>query len=100
GFKTGGYAGGGGVNDVAGVGHGQEDVFNANAVRRIGVSNLAARGGGDLSAMSAPSISTPRMPTTPTARRIDVVVHGEISRDTIKLVSDRADREFNRQFGR
>lgn len=40
GFKTGGYTGNGGVNDVAGVVHGQEYVMNARAVRSIGVSNL------------------------------------------------------------
>lgn len=40
GFKTGGYTGNGGVNDVAGVVHGQEYVMNAQAVRSIGVSNL------------------------------------------------------------
>lgn len=34
GFKTGGYTGDGGVNDVAGVVHGKEFVMNANATAR------------------------------------------------------------------
>lgn len=42
GFKTGGYTGDGGVNDVAGVVHGKEFVFDAAAVSRIGVDNLEA----------------------------------------------------------
>lgn len=40
GFKTGGYTGNGGVNDVAGVVHGKEYVLNAKATKRIGVNNL------------------------------------------------------------
>ena len=40
GFKTGGYTGNGGVNDVAGVVHGQEYVLNAKATKNIGVSTL------------------------------------------------------------
>lgn len=40
GFKTGGYTGNVGINDVAGVVHGQEYVLNANATKRIGVDNL------------------------------------------------------------
>lgn len=50
GFKTGGYTGGGGVNDIAGVVHGKEYVFDAKATRDIGVSNLdAMRSGKGLS---------------------------------------------------
>lgn len=55
GFKTGGYTGTMGVNDVAGVVHGQEYVFDAQATKRIGVDNLnamrrgdAPKGGGDV----------------------------------------------------
>jgi len=48
GFKTGGYTGSMGVNDVAGVVHGQEYVFDAAATARIGVGNLERlRSGGD-----------------------------------------------------
>ncbi|MHB0844760.1 phage tail length tape measure family protein [Stutzerimonas nitrititolerans] len=42
GFRTGGYTGGGGVDDIAGVVHGKEFVFDAAATSRIGVSNLEA----------------------------------------------------------
>lgn len=60
GFKNGGYTGGGGVNDVAGVVHGREYVFDAAATSRIGVPTLEAIragrpiGGGGSSA-AAPS---------------------------------------------
>lgn len=40
GFRKGGYTGGGGVDDVAGVVHGQEFVFDAESTARIGVDNL------------------------------------------------------------
>lgn len=40
GFRDGGYTGSGGVNDVAGVVHGREFVFDADATSRIGVNNL------------------------------------------------------------
>ncbi|MBO2582476.1 tape measure protein [Shewanella algae] len=42
GFKSGGYTGKMGVNDVAGVVHGDEFVFDHKATRRIGVDNLEA----------------------------------------------------------
>lgn len=40
GFASGGYTGNMGVNDVAGVVHGQEFVLNADATRRMGKQNL------------------------------------------------------------
>ncbi|WP_160023706.1 phage tail tape measure protein, partial [Psychrobacter nivimaris] len=42
GFKTGGYTGNIGVNQVAGPVHGQEYVFDAASTKRIGVDNLNA----------------------------------------------------------
>lgn len=42
GFKTGGYTGNAGKDEVTGVVHGGEYVFNADAVRRIGLSQLEA----------------------------------------------------------
>lgn len=42
GFKQGGYTGNMGTNSVAGVVHGQEYVFDAQATKRIGVDNLNA----------------------------------------------------------
>lgn len=47
GFKTGGYTGNVGINDVAGVVHGQEYVLNANATKRLGVDNLNRLNRGD-----------------------------------------------------
>lgn len=40
GFKKGGYTGNMGTNDVAGVVHGKEFVFDAESTKRIGVGNL------------------------------------------------------------
>lgn len=40
GFKAGGYTGNSGVNDVAGVVHGREFVFDAASTARIGADNL------------------------------------------------------------
>lgn len=42
GFKTGGYTGSIGVNEVAGVVHGREFVMDAQSTARIGVDNLQA----------------------------------------------------------
>ena len=42
GFKQGGYTGNMGASQVAGVVHGQEYVFDAQATKRIGVDNLNA----------------------------------------------------------
>ena len=50
GFRKGGYTGNGGVNDVAGVVHGKEYVFDAESTARIGVSNLEAIRNGDMPA--------------------------------------------------
>jgi phage-related minor tail protein len=48
GFRTGGFTGNAGENEIAGVVHGGEYVFNAEAVRRIGVSQLEAMQSGDV----------------------------------------------------
>lgn len=47
-FSSGGYTGSFGVNDVAGVVHGQEYVFDAAAVRRIGLPALEALRAGQI----------------------------------------------------
>lgn len=47
GFKTGGYTGNFGTNQIAGVVHGQEYVLNANATKRIGIDNLNRLNRGD-----------------------------------------------------
>lgn len=49
GFMTGGYTGSMAVDQIAGVVHGQEYVFDADATRRIGVHNLEALRNGNLS---------------------------------------------------
>lgn len=75
GYKQGGYTGGGGVNEVAGVVHGQEYVMDAQSTARIGVGNLqalqsgaadvqrnaAAAGSGNVgsSAAAAPVVNVP-----------------------------------------
>ena len=59
GFRDGGYTGNMGVNDVAGVVHGKEFVFDAEATSRIGVSNLEAIRSGKADSASA-SIATSR----------------------------------------
>jgi phage-related minor tail protein len=53
GFKTGGYTGSGGVNDVAGVVHGREFVFDAASTARIGVANLKAMQTGGMDSVAA-----------------------------------------------
>jgi tape measure domain-containing protein len=62
GFREGGYTGDGGVNEVAGVVHGKEFVFDAAATSRIGVVNLEAiRSHGGLAGMAHDGIdSIPR----------------------------------------
>ena len=51
GFKSGGYTGNYGVNQEAGVVHGQEYVLNAKATRRVGVDTLnAINNGGTIQA--------------------------------------------------
>lgn len=52
GFREGGYTGSGGVNEVAGVVHGQEYVMPAAATARIGVDNLNALKDGRASALT------------------------------------------------
>lgn len=49
GFMTGGYTGSMATDQIAGVVHGQEYVFDADATKRIGVHNLEALRNGNLS---------------------------------------------------
>lgn len=53
GFRQGGYTGNAGVNEVSGVVHGKEYVFDAAATSRIGVSNLDALRAGRVPTSSA-----------------------------------------------
>ena len=57
GFQSGGYTGGGGVSEIAGVVHGQEYVLNANATKRVGRDTLdAINSGGNLKSTSPVNI--------------------------------------------
>ena len=57
GFKSGGYTGNGGVNDVAGVVHGREYVLNAEATKRVGRGTLdALNNGGTLDSGSGVNV--------------------------------------------
>ena len=57
GFKSGGYTGNGGVNDVAGVVHGREYVLNAEATKRVGRGTLdALNNGGTLESGSGVNV--------------------------------------------
>ena len=58
GFRTGGYTGDGGVDDVAGVVHGKEFVFDASSTSRIGVDRLEALRRGESIEASTPAIAT------------------------------------------
>ena len=61
GFSTGGYTGNGGTNEPAGIVHKGEFVVPADAVRRIGVQNLAAmtnaRAAASMSGITAAGVS-------------------------------------------
>lgn len=64
GFKTGGYTGNMGVNDVAGVVHGREFVMTAEATKRIGVGTLnAVNNGADLQAQRNASAMSGNQPS-------------------------------------
>lgn len=58
GFKTGGYTGDVSTDDVAGVVHGKEYVFDAASTARIGKSNLDAMRAGKMEAPSTAGIYT------------------------------------------
>lgn len=74
GFKTGGYTGNGGVNDVAGVVHGKEFVFDAASTQRIGVANLEKirTGRADLSATGSGSMQQGKSQTTVVTQNFNV----------------------------
>lgn len=88
GFREGGYTGGGGVNDVAGVVHGKEYVFDAAATARIGVGNLESlrKGRGQESRGSTPATGGTVL------IQQDFTVNGDVSPQTIELM-----REATRQ---
>lgn len=59
GFKGGGYTGGSSINDVRGLVHGKEFVFDASSTKNIGVSNLESiRKNGLDATLSKPGFGT------------------------------------------
>lgn len=101
GFSKGGYTGNGGINDIAGFVHGKEYVINAKATKDNLPLLKAINNGMDISGLlngTGVSASVNHVKAV-RSQRVDVVVHGEISGDTIKLANDRGNRSFNRYFG-
>jgi hypothetical protein len=96
GFRSGGYTGNAGVNDVAGVVHGREYVMPADATARIGIANLeamrqgkvdravasasggSARGGGSNTYQI--TVNQPNITTAREARQSSAQVQRDISR--------------------
>lgn len=102
GFREGGFTGNGGVNDVAGVVHGQEYVFDAGATARIGVENLDALRRGDL--MLPVAANDHRMSANDMDRFADRIVegirdHGGITVDARTIVHARDKSSFEQSEG-
>lgn len=77
GFKTGGFTGNMGVNDVAGVVHGKEYVFDAESVSRIGLQNLENLRSGK--PVSNNAVNTTANGGTSNAPNITVVNHNYVN---------------------
>lgn len=95
GFKTGGYTGNGGVNDVAGVVHGKEYVLNAKATKRIGTGTLdKLNNGGDIGGgvnviinnYSSEKATAQQMP------------NGDVLVTIGKMIDDKVDAKVNQRF--
>ncbi|MFD2597528.1 tape measure protein [Sphingobacterium corticis] len=110
GYANGGYTGNVAINKVAGVVHGKEYVFDADATRRIGVNNLEALRSGNI---PTPADLTPKIaknfstfngaPTGASGvkQRLDVnvIVEGDVRNDRIRLSNARGQRN-EKKFGR
>jgi tape measure domain-containing protein len=107
GFSRGGYTGNKAKNEIAGVTHGQEFVFDANSTKRLGVDNLRALQKGNIPSVSdfTPRITKNNSNFIPTAQNgnerlsIDLNIRGEQRNTTTKYAVDKAVR-VNRKFGR
>ncbi|WFF39297.1 tape measure protein [Moraxella nasibovis] len=95
GFKTGGYTGNGGINDVAGVVHGKEYVLNARATKRIGTGTLdKLNNGGDIGGgvnviinnYSSEKATAQQMP------------NGDVLVTIGKMIDDKVDAKVNQRF--
>jgi lambda family phage tail tape measure protein len=93
GFAAGGYTGNYGVNDVAGVVHGQEYVLNSDATRRIGVGNLDAWNAG-----SAPSSGGGGQTVAIGGPKIGIVINNTASDQVQATASVRSDDSGNPQI--
>lgn len=99
GFSSGGYTGNAPKNKIAGVVHGQEFVVNASATKDNLPLLKALNAGMDIGGLINPRITSARFAGVADSKvNVDVTVHGEISGEKIKLVSDRANRSYNRYF--
>lgn len=89
GFKQGGYTGNMGASQVAGVVHGQEYVFDAQATKRIGVDNLNAMRSGKAPAGGDVSINI----INNSSARVEASDDGKTI--TITDVNNAVDRKFD-----
>ncbi len=91
GFKSGGYTGNIGLNQEAGVVHGQEYVLNAEATKRVGVNTLnAINNGGTIQAERQAQASAKAQSANP--QPIDNQIR-------VAIFDDRADM-MNQMYGR
>lgn len=96
GFRKGGYTGSGGVDEVAGVVHGQEFVFDAASTARIGVANLEAMRTGRLNKVAssvgggAGSVSSGISGGSSQVIHQTITVNGDASQQTIQAVRQAA----------
>lgn len=94
GFRKGGYTGSKGINEIAGVVHGQEYVINARATREnLPLLQAINAGKKVVAPVSAGAVSSTG------GGVLEVHVVGEISGENIKLLLDRAVRKHDRYFG-
>jgi hypothetical protein len=92
GFASGGYTGAGGRNDVAGIVHRGEYVFDAASVRSLGLGNLRNLHQRGIAPIGSVSINN-------SAQALDVNVRGIISGDQIVFVSDRTQVKHGIMYG-
>lgn len=82
GFKAGGYTGNVGVNDVAGVVHGKEYVFDAKSTSRVGIDTLdAIRSGQPVALNGAAQQSNVNVPVTIVNQFDDATIADAIKSD-------------------
>lgn len=92
GFASGGYTGAGGRNDVAGIVHRGEYVFDAASVRSLGLGNLRNLHQRGIAPIGSVSINN-------RAQALDVNVRGIISGDQIVFASDRTQVKHGIMYG-